>query len=146
MSTEDAVRLLAPLVLCTGVARLLSGDEGFDGAWYRDLRQPPLRPPSWVFGPVWLVLYLLLGAALVRFQEDDEGTRLLALHLVFNALWVPIFVHRHFWWAAVDLALMLLTLAAVAAHADSVTRQLLAPYGLWIAYASYLSVYIARAN
>lgn len=124
----------------------MSGDEGFDGEWYDSLQQPPLRPPSWVFGPVWTVLYLLIGVAFARMVGDDEGTLLLGAHLVLNAIWTPIFVHRHFGWAAAVLVLMILTLGAVVSHADATTGALLAPYALWITFALYLNVYIAVNN
>lgn len=146
MTADTVLRILSPLVFCIGFSRILSGDQGFDGQWYDDLQQPPLRPPSWVFGPVWTVLYLLIGVALARMADDDEGTALLAVHLVLNAIWTPIFVHQHFGWAAAVLVLMLVTLGAVVSHSDATTAALLAPYGMWIMFALYLNIYIALNN
>ena len=59
--------------------------------WYAALEKPALNPPSWVFGPVWLGLYTLMGIALYLVWEQRKAFRLFLIHLVFNALWSILF-------------------------------------------------------
>lgn len=61
--------------------------------WYMTINKPSWNPPSWVFGPVWTSLYVLMGIAayLVWQQRDVPGAKLAlsvyALQLAFNTLW-----------------------------------------------------------
>src|SRR5262245_33578697 len=77
------VRLLRSLLL--GLGPLLAGSavglvtQGGGSRWYRRLAKPPWNPPPVVFGPVWTVLYLLMGlAAVLVDRERDRGTTTVA--------------------------------------------------------------------
>ena len=62
------IALAIPLAV-GGLATLLSGGMGD----YRDLTQPPLSPPGWVFPVVWSILYLLMGYASYRILESGAS-------------------------------------------------------------------------
>ncbi len=139
--------------LCNGLltARQVSG-------WYLSLNRPPGTPPNWLFGPVWTVLYVMMGVAawLVwrRATQVAETSptaasqymRLLRLwgwQLLLNAAWTPVFfgLHRLAMAQAVILLLLAALVATIAAFAR-VHRQaaaLMLPYLGWTCYATYLN-------
>lgn len=128
------------------------------GSWYDSLNRPAWTPPSWVFGPVWSVLYLLMGIAAwrvwARHGFRDRSTRVaLALflaHLILNAAWTWLFFGLHMLTAAaieiVVLWAMILALVMLFWKHDRVAGALLIPYLLWVTYAVTLSIGFAIMN
>lgn len=140
--------------LATGAIGALSTRHARE--FYAGLVKPAWAPPGWLFGPVWTVLYLLMGVAawLVWRRAGWSGaTTALSLflaQLVCNALWSWIF----FAWHRGDLAfaeiivLFGLIVATVVAF-DRVHRSaavLLLPYLAWVTFAAALNLAIWRAN
>ena len=78
---------------------LASGIGGFTTAtfkepWYSQIILPSFNPPSWVFGPVWTILYILMSVAIWRIwinYYDKKILKLYFLHLFFNMIWSVIF-------------------------------------------------------
>lgn len=128
------------------------------GTWYESLKRPAWTPPSWVFGPVWTLLYLLMGVAAwrvwVRFGfRDRSPPRALVLflaHLIPNAAWTWLFFGLHMLAAAaVDIVVlwgMILALVVLFWKRDRTAGALLVPYLLWVTYAVTLSVAFAVMN
>lgn len=126
------------------------------GDFYRELVRPSWAPPGWLFGPVWSVLYALMGVAawLVWRARGFGGARnallLFVVQLAANALWTWLF----FAWRQGGLAFaeILLLLALILATVVSFWRVnrlaavLLLPYLLWVSFASALSLSIWRLN
>lgn len=124
-------------------------------AWYRSLRRPSWSPPPGVFGPVWTVLYALMGvAAWLVAGGRSEGRRpalvAFGVQLALNGAWTPIFFGlRRPGLALVEIGA---TLAAVAATTALFLRQrllaglLLLPYLAWVAFAALLNAEIWRRN
>ena len=120
-----------------------------DGAWYQSLDAPVFRPPSWIFGPVWTVLYIMIAAAGTRLalRADDAMIGALlglwALQMVLNALWTPVFFGaRDLGGALVLIAVMLATigiLVALAWRMDRGAALLLVPYLGWVGFATILN-------
>jgi tryptophan-rich sensory protein len=133
-------------------------------AAYQGLAQPTWAPPSWVFGPVWTVLYALMGAAAwlvwkaplgaVQDAGGFAGVRVaLGLFLVqlgLNALWTPLFFGAGLrGWAFVDIcALWAALVATVVAffRRRPAAGALLVPYLLWVTFAAALNFAIWRMN
>lgn len=125
-------------------------------AWYRGLRKPSFTPPGWVFAPVWTTLYLLMAVAAWRVQHAapssvrDAALAAFLVQLGLNLLWTWIFFHRHGLRAALaEIALLWLAIAvtiAAFARIDSIAAVLMAPYLLWVSFASVLNGAIARLN
>jgi translocator protein len=124
-------------------------------AWYRRLRKPPWSPPSWVFGPVWTLLYALMGVAAWLVASGSRAGRAPALaafgaQLALNAAWTPIFFGLRR--PGLALAEIVATLAAVAMTTALFLRQrtlaglLLLPYLAWTAFATLLNAEIWRRN
>lgn len=128
------------------------------GDWYRSLERPAWTPSDWVFGPVWTVLYLLMGVAAWRVWMkrgfSDRTARialgLFLVHLVFNAAWTWLFFGAHMLTIAaaeiVVLWAMILTLVVLFWRLDRAAGALLIPYLLWVTYALTLSVGFAAMN
>ena len=124
--------------------------------WYPTLAKPGWTPPSWVFGPVWTVLYVCIGVAgwwvwrQVGFARARGAMLLFGVQLVLNALWsVLFFGMRQPGWALVEIIVLwgaiLGTTIAFARH-TRVGAGLLIPYLLWVTFASALNFELWRLN
>ncbi len=156
---RDAIGLaalgLGPLVLGTavGLATNASGQQ-----WYRRLAKPSWTPPDGVFGPVWTVLYLLMGLALVLVVRDREvprGRRDLALgtfatQLALNLAWsIVFFGARRVRLALVEIAILWAAIVATIVafgRIRPVAGALLLPYLAWSTFAAALNAAIVRRN
>ena len=126
------------------------------GAWYRALRKPAWCPPNWVFGPVWLAIYLWIavsGWLVWRQSAFDDALYALAFYagqLVLNSLWSTIFFGlRQIGWALIEvLCLWLAILATIAAFypLSAAAAFLFVPYAIWVAFAAVLNFSIWRLN
>ena len=127
--------------------------------WYTTLEQPAINPPNWVFGPVWTVLYFLIGVSLYLFITTDKSVKkqrkrnlyaLFSAQLALNALWSITFFGLHLTDAAVGVILLLLAsiiLLIVRFWPYSrLASKLLIPYALWVSFATYLTIAIAVLN
>ena len=154
----DVALGLGPLALGT-VVGFLTNARG--QPWYRRLSKPSWTPPDAVFGPVWTVLYLLMGAAavLVRRERDADGPRpaasdvalgLFGGQLALNLLWSIVFFGRRQVRAAlVEIALLLVALVATVvafARVRLTAALLLLPLLAWTSFAAVLTAAIARRN
>jgi translocator protein len=126
------------------------------GEWYAGLVKPALTPPGWVFGPVWTLLYAMMGTAawLVWRAYGLTGAPvplgLFLVQLALNALWSYLFfgLNRP-GLAFLDIvALWLAILATLVAfwRADPLAGLLLLPYLLWVSFATYLNFQFWRLN
>lgn len=151
-----AVSIAVPLGLGSLVG--LSVREETSGPWYRSLNKPTWNPPGAVFGPVWAVLYVMMGVACWRVWVAGGGRLLAAplvlyaIQLALNLAWSLAFFKAHsLKWALVDiLALLAVLVATVAAfhRVDSTAGLLLLPYIAWVSFATLLtaSLYLRNSN
>ena len=126
------------------------------GEWYTHLVQPALTPPGWVFGPVWTILYILMGVAawLVWQRYGLAGAvwplGLFILQLILNTLWSYLFFGlKNPGGAFLDIvALWLSILATLIAFWQyyPAAGKLLLPYLLWVTFAVYLNLQFWRLN
>lgn len=156
MKSRDALPLLGWLAL-TFVAAALGAIASADAPdFYAALARPTWAPPAFVFGPVWSVLYTLMGVAawLVWRRGGFAGARpalvLFIAQLVANALWSWLF----FAWQRGALAfgevvvLWCLVVATVVAfhRVRALAAALLYPYLAWTTYAAALTYAVWRLN
>jgi benzodiazapine receptor len=133
-----------------GVASANAGD------FYERLVRPAWAPPPYLFGPVWSVLYFLMGiaAGLVWRAGGFEGARLaltlFVVQLGFNALWTWLFfAWRLGMWAFIEIVVLwLLILATMMAFGRirTLSAWLLLPYLAWVSYAAALTYAVWRLN
>jgi tryptophan-rich sensory protein len=156
MDTHSALALILFLAICLGAGGLGSFFTANSvREWYPRLRRPPGTPPSWVFGPVWTTLYVLMAlSAWLIWRDYGLGARAALLiffaQLALNVAWSGIFFGSRqpgvalaeivVLWLAITFTIfifyMLLPLAAA----------LLVPYWLWVMYATYLNFGFWRLN
>lgn len=125
--------------------------------WYSQLYKPSWAPPSWLFGPVWTVLYAIIavsfGAVFYKVYTKQIPWLVavpFVLNLVFNALFTPLqFGLKNNLLASVDIVLVLGTLVwalwAIWPHARWVTYVNI-PYVLWVSFATVLQFTITYLN
>ena len=126
------------------------------GAFYAQLARTDWAPPSWVFGPVWTVLYALMGIAawlvwrVGGFRAARSALTMFIAQLALNALWSWLF----FGWQRADLAFADIVLLWVLILAISIAfwkirplaGALLIPYLLWVSFAGALNYSIWQLN
>jgi len=131
------------------------GGLGVSGtsAEYNGLEQPAWAPPSWLFGPVWTVLYAMIALAGWLAWRRVGFTRplwLYAAQLALNAIWTPLFFGAgQYGLAFVDIAVLWLLIGATVAAFWRIRRAaavLLLPYWAWVTYASALNLAIWLIN
>lgn len=139
-------------LLCLMAGGFSGAVSGSGGEWYRGLAKPPGTPPSWVFGPVWSALYLMMGAAagLLVVKKSWCAVRLFAVQFALNLAWSPVFfgLQQSVLALGVILAMgLLIGLTVRAARVDSpAAARLLLPYWAWVTYATWLNAGFAFLN
>lgn len=125
--------------------------------WYSQLIKPTWSPPSWIFGPVWSVLYLIIAVSfgkvfLMVWQKQLPPTLALpfALNLLFNFAFTPLqFGLKNNLFAAIDIVLVLVTLVwaivAIYPHVRWIAYAQV-PYLLWVSFATVLQLTITYLN
>ncbi len=124
--------------------------------WYRTIKKPSFNPPSWVFGPVWTTLYILMAisAWLVTVSSESTlrtvGLGMFVAQLMLNLAWSWIFFHKHaIGSAAVEVGLLWCVIGAttlVFSRVSLIAAGLMLPYWAWVSFASILNVTIWRLN
>lgn len=156
------MRNLLKLIVCIGVCQL----AGVIGSvftmeniptWYASLNKPPLQPPNWLFGPVWITLYTLMGVSIflvIKNGLNKPGVKsaagLFAVQLVLNTLWSIVFFGMHELLMSVfiiaALWIMILLTMLKFKPISFTAAVLLLPYLLWVSFASYLNSAIFVLN
>jgi len=125
--------------------------------WYASLIKPALAPPSWVFGPVWVSLFALMGvASFLVWQKGLEQSKvkialsLFIVQLILNVAWSAVFFGlRDPGMAFVEIIILWIAIfAAIVAFAkvSKTAAFLLLPYLAWVSFASYLNFAIWSLN
>lgn len=147
--------LLGSVLVCelAGIVpAILTADDV--ATWYPTLAKPAFTPPSWVFGPVWTTLYLLMGVALYLVWQSERGQQrrfalaIFGVQLGLNASWTLVFFGARTIAGGllVIVALFVAIVATIGAFAriDRRAATLLVPYLLWVAFATVLNYEIWR--
>lgn len=125
--------------------------------WYASLKKPFFAPPSWIFGPVWTVLYIMIGIAFFRslklWRQDQFHLQFIAIfiiNLIANLAFSPIqFGLQSNLLALLDILIVLASLAylVIKSHnQDNLVFYLLLPYLLWVAFATILQISVTILN
>ena len=124
--------------------------------WYAGLNKPEWNPPTWVFAPVWTLLYAMMAVAawLVwregGWREQRQALVLFVLQWLLNALWTPLFFGMHrLGLAFAEITILWLLLAGTLLSFWRVKKAaavLLMPYLAWVSFAAALNFTIWRLN
>lgn len=127
------------------------------GDWYPSLQKPWFNPPNWIFGPVWMILYVLMGvsAGIVWSKGFYHKWVQVALYhfgfqLLLNGAWSLLFFGlKEPFWALLDIiALLILLLLTIRWFKliSNTAAYLLIPYAVWVLFAMVLNFEIWRLN
>ena len=150
MSPRDIFGLVGFVVLCLSVSAIGGAVTATSvDTWYQSLSKPPFNPPDWVFGPVWITLYIFMAIAAwrvwraERFLMKRQALLAFFVQLGLNLAWSFIFFGAQ----RIGLALVeiVLLLAAIVVNAvlfwriERLAGALLVPYVLWVGFAAGLN-------
>lgn len=129
------------------------------GEWYLSLNKPSFNPPSWLFGPVWTILYASMAVAAYYFwvaAEEQQspylkwGLAIFFTQLALNALWSVLFFGTNtLGIALVEIIVMWVAILATIILFSKVlpwTGYILIPYLCWVSFASLLNASIWWLN
>lgn len=128
------------------------------GPWYYHLVLPGWKPPDWLFGPAWTLIFSL--AAISGYlswtrapRNDVSQARILALFLVnamLNVAWSVLFFRLHRPdWALLEVLLLWVSIVALmvmTSRSSHLASWLLLPYLLWVTFAGVLNLSVVRLN
>lgn len=119
--------------------------------WYlTDLVKPSWNPPSWLFGPVWTTLFLLMGIALYLVWTKKNNLFWFWIQLLLNIVWSFLFFGlRSPMLAFYEIILLWITILITIIKFWSYNKTagiLLIPYLAWVSFASFLNFTIASLN
>ena len=146
---------LGLILLVTFAASGIGGfvTSSFKEPWYSEIILPTFNPPSWVFGPVWTTLYILMSlAAWLAWKQtsDKKILQIYFIHLFFNSIWSVIFFGFHqIFIALIDLGIIIIFiiwLMKIYYQVNKISFLLMTPYLLWSSYALMLNVAIFYLN
>ena len=143
---------LAASFAAAGIGVAFQGTNVQD--FYRqELTLPGWAPPTWLFGPVWTVLYVAIAVAAWRVWETagwTTGLTLWVLQLLLNAAWTPAFFNLRNITLALAVILVLLGMIVIMAirfaDHDTLAVALVVPYLAWVTFATALTMAVWWLN
>ena len=155
---SNTVKVIITILICeaTGIfSAILSGPA--NNSWFDSLVKPEWNPPGYLFGPVWTVLYLLMGVSLgiIWCYKTNESNKknaysLFAFQLFLNFWWSIIFFNFHspaFAFLTIVVMLMAILFTIISfSRFSKLAAWLLVPYIAWVSFASFLNLTIWNLN
>jgi tryptophan-rich sensory protein len=119
-------------------------------SWYATLVKPSFSPPNYLFGPVWTILYIMMGISLyiiwnkgIKNKNVKAALYIFGIQLILNTIWSPVFFGAHALFLAliIIIALWFYIVKTIKAFAkiDKLASYLLYPYLAWVSFASILN-------
>jgi len=150
-----------PFIVCLLIPLVIGGLSGFMTAneisgWFQTLNKPSFNPPNKIFGPVWILLYLLMGISLYWIwvspvsELRKKALRIFALQLFFNFCWSILFFSFHLLFVAIlDILLMwifIVYMMRLFYKIKPMAAYINIPYLLWVSFATALNMAIWYLN
>jgi len=125
--------------------------------WYAQLNKPFFSPPNWIFGPVWTVLYFLMGVSLyiiwnknLKNKKKEDAIKIFIFQLTLNLLWSLVFFGLHqpllAFIAIIILWISIFMMIKYFYKISKTSAYLLVPYIIWVTFASILNLAVAVLN
>lgn len=156
--TTKAFRIIFSILICQ-LAGLIGSVFTFSSipTWYEALNKPSFSPPNWIFGPVWIVLYTLMGISLFLVWEKglkkrlvEKGIIAFGVQLALNAMWTYIFFGLKLpEYAFFEILFLWISIAITIARFYVISKKaayLLLPYLIWVSFAMVLNYYVWILN
>ena len=127
---------------------------GFKEPWYSLINKPSFNPPSWIFAPVWTILYLMMTIAIWQFwhskNRDMNTIYIYFIHIVFNTTWSIVFFGLHKILFALLVLMILIYLIIILIlrfkRVNMLSFYLMIPYLLWCCFALILNFNLFLLN
>lgn len=157
MKKEHVVKLILSLLLTVGVGLLggLFTAPEIEG-WYTTIQKPSFQPPNWLFGPMWTLLYILMGISLYLVWKQPSSDRrnkaltIFIIQFILNFFWSVIFFNQHqIGWALIEIGVMWVCILLTIVQFNKIkpaAAWLLVPYILWVSFATVLNGAIWKLN
>ena len=121
--------------------------------WYFNLVKPPFNPPNWIFGPVWTILYLLMGISLYLVwvnKYDKAALTVFGVQLFLNVLWSVLFFGlQKPLFSFVEIIILWISILITIIYfyrINKISAYLLVPYLLWVSFAAILNSWARDRN
>ena len=152
---------LIKLIGCLFLTLLTGGVSGWFtvraiSTWYATLHKPSFNPPNYLFGPVWTVLYILMGISFFLILQQPltdqrrKATRIFIIQLALNFFWSIIFFNFHFIGAAlIEILAMWVSIVLMIIYFYRISKLaalLQLPYLCWVSFATLLNAAILYLN
>ena len=125
----------------------------FKEPWYSEIILPSFNPSSWVFAPIWSILYLMMSLAMWKIWINTFDSKLLKIyfvHIFFNSTWTIVFFGFHqIGLALLNLVIILIFIVILMKEyfkKDKISFYLMVPYISWSSYALVLNSAILILN
>jgi len=158
MDVKDILKLIVSIFVCqlAGMIGAVATSASIQ-TWYVTLNKPFFTPPNWLFAPVWLTLYTLMGISLFLLWRQGVHDRLVqialaifGIQLLLNAFWSIAFFGLRSPLAGLSVILILwIAIAATILKFLPLSKPaglLLIPYILWVSIAAALNLAIVLLN
>ncbi|MFH1276475.1 MAG: TspO/MBR family protein [Candidatus Woesearchaeota archaeon] len=153
---KKAIKFIISLVVCQ-LAGVIGSFFTISSVstWYLVLNKPSFNPPSWIFSPVWISLFILMGIALFLVWEkglkkNKIAVSLFAIQLVLNIFWSVLFFGLKSPLAALIEIIILWTAILLTMiyfyRISKLSGWLMLPYLLWVSFATVLNLFIVVLN
>ncbi len=152
---------ITKLIGCLFLTLLTGGISGWFtvssiATWYATLHKPSFNPPNYLFGPVWTVLYILMGISFFLILQQPltdqrkKATRIFIIQLALNFFWSIIFFNFHLLGIALIEILVMwfsILLMIISFHqVNKLTSLIQLPYLCWVSFATVLNAGILYLN
>ncbi len=155
---SNFIKLLVSIIICqmAGIIGTIFTSDSITG-WYAGLTKPDFNPPNWIFGPVWILLYLMMGISLFLVWREDlknavvkKAFYVFIIQLLFNTSWsIVFFGFQSVTGALIIIIILWLLIIYTILNFLKVSRTsgiLLIPYLLWVSFAAILNFFIFKLN
>jgi tryptophan-rich sensory protein len=155
---KNALKLIGSIVVCEVVG--ISGTPFTIAAiptWYATLSKPYFSPPNWLFGPVWTILYFLMGVSFfliwkqgLKKKKNKTAAVIFGIQLLLNFLWTVLFFGlKSPVLGLIGIILLLVSIGLTMQKFYGVSKlaaYLLIPYLVWVCFATLLNISIVILN
>lgn len=151
MNKKNAFKLVLSVLLtmaCGAIGGLFTAPE--IKGWYSQLNQPSFNPPDWIFGPVWTLLYLLMGVSCFIIWKTKSGKKrnrallIFIVQLILNFFWSFIFFYlKNIGFAMFEIFILwtsIVVMLILFYKVKSIAAWINLPYFLWVSFAAALNL------
>ncbi len=149
---KKILKLALCIIICEviGIGGAFFTSPAVSSNWYTSLEKPIFQPPSWLFSPVWIILYVLMGIALYLIWQQKSLVKLFFVQLFLNFFWSVLFFGlKSPFFAFLDIIILwilILVLTIKFFKNKKSAGYLFLPYLLWVTFASILNFSIFILN